>query len=437
MRSAFAAVFALAFLLAFLTRTPDARAGEPEPVVFPVRIDTIKIEGLTRSIPKVVRRELGFTEGDVITKEQLDFAITRLWNTTIFAQVKGEVVRDGAGRHVALFEIEDRWTLNVLFSFGSGGSANYFRVGAFDNNLAGRFLELQGQYENFDGFHGGQMIFRNPRLFDQRLELSVHVERLVRPRPGFSDQKSQAIVEVLKLAMADRLRFGLRVSGFADRFLAPLDPPSYYPLPTETLLLEPRFRIGRIDTVRLRQTGTSLEVRPGVGFTTSDVASRYTSMTGEVLSFIMVGERLNFGFRARAATMSEVPEHLQMYAGGLDLIRGLPDNYVRTNVMALANVEARLVAFDSTWVALMPAVFADAIAARGTDGTARTTASVGAGLRILIPKFVGSGLRADLAIPLHANFERAASVGKPFNSPPVQRADVLSLQPSFGVYQFF
>ena len=125
-------VLALAMVVIFFVR--EARAGATE---FPVVVDAIRIEGLIRTDEHVVRRELGFTEGDVVTREAFDLAVTRLWNTTIFARVEGDVVLEN-GRRVVVVRLEDRWTLNPLFRFGSGGDALFFRVGAADNNIAGR-----------------------------------------------------------------------------------------------------------------------------------------------------------------------------------------------------------------------------------------------------------------------------------------------------------
>ncbi len=408
--------------------------------VFPARVDVIRIEGLVRTEPYVVRRELGFVEGDVVTKERLDLAVTRLWNTSIFARVEGEVVRetDARGdRVVAVLRLEDRWTLNPLFRFGSGGDASFFRIGAADNNIAGRFLELQAQYEYFDGFHGGQAIFRNPRLFDRRVELAVQVDRLVRPRWGFSDQRTQAVVEVNGLFLSDRLRIGARTSAFANRFLAPLEGPRFYPEATETAVLEPTLRVGRIDTVRIRQRGGSLEVRPAFGATTSEVRDTYAGFTFEALGFLMLGERWNLAGRLRAAGLTRVPPHLMLYAGGLDLLRGFPDNYVRTNALALANVELRFTAFDSTWIALVPTAFVDAAAFRQPTGAQASAVAVGAGLRVLVPKFVGTGLRVDVALPVHAEARAVREPDQGRFGPVTPVADVGSAQPSFGVFQFF
>ncbi len=400
--------------------TPAPRAHEslspPEPgedvVELPAKIDAVVVNGLTRTKAVVVHRELGFAAGDTITREQLDLAVTRLWNTTIFAHVTARVVRGRAGQVLAVFDLEDRWTLNPLLGYGAGGSAFYFRVGAADNNVAGRFLEAQAQYQYFDGFHGGQMILRDPRTFNRRIETTFQLERLVRPRPEFSDQRTLARVEMATLVNDDSLRLGMRVDGFMDRFLPPLDPPSNLPAATNSVLIEPNIRFGRVDTVRLMQKGGSVELRQGFGITDSEIAPTYTQTTVEALRFVTIGSRINLALRARLANISHVPPHLRLYVGGLDLLRGYQDNFVRTNGYMLYNAELRYVVYDSTWVAFMPVAFTDGNLSQDSP---HALFSAGVGIRVLVPKFVGTGLRADLAIP--------------FDNP--------HAEPNFGVYQFF
>jgi hypothetical protein len=424
-------VLVLVLVLALALAPRAAHAADPAPL--PARIDVIRIEGLVRTKDFVVRRELGFTEGDILTRETFDLAVARLWNTTIFAHVEARVVRED-GRTVVVLVLEDRWTLNPLFGFGSGGNAYYFRVGAADNNVAGRFLEIQAQYQNYDGsYHGGQAVFHDARLAGERMDLYVEAERLVRPRPGFSDQRTQLQVEVDRLFDRDRFRVGLRASAFADRFLAPLDGPPFYPNETNTLLFEPSLRVGRVDTVRLRFTGASLELRPGLGVSDDD----YAGATLETLAFAMLGDRWNLAARVRLAGVSHVPAHLELYAGGLDLFRGFPDNYVRTDAFALVNTEIRFVAFDSTWIALMPVVFADGIAARAPSGPPGTALAAGAGLRVLVPKFVGTGLRADVGVPLQTSLRPVGPEEQARFGPATPIARTGGLEPSFGVYQFF
>ena len=63
-------------------------------------------------------------------------------------------------------------------------------------------------------------------------------------------------------------------------------------------------------------------------------------MTLEGLGFLMAGERWNFAARFRAAGISLVPAHLELFAGRLELVRGFPDNFVRTRSKARQPQEA-------------------------------------------------------------------------------------------------
>jgi hypothetical protein len=64
----------------------------------------------------------------------------------------------------------------------------------------------------------------------------------------------------------------------------------------------------------------------------------------------------------------------------------------------------------------MPTGFVDGMVWRTEEGARRGALSGGLGVRFLIPKFVGTGLRLDAAVPVESPFK---------------------VSPSFGVYQFF
>jgi hypothetical protein len=103
------------------------------------------------------------------------------------------------------------------------------------------------------------------------------------------------------------------------------------------------------------------------------------------------------------------PAELQYHLGGLDLVRGYTDSLVRTHRYALANLELRAIAFDSTWFALGFGVFVDGAVAE--DEGLRPLLSVGGGVRLLVPRFVRTGIRADFALTLAGKVEPGISLG--------------------------
>jgi hypothetical protein len=272
-------------------------------------------------------------------------------------------------------------------------------------------------YERFGSFNGGQVWWRNPRAFGTRLDLLVQADRLVRPRPGFVLARSRGRVDINALAWSDRLRYGVRVDAFADRFIEPSLGKPQLPDELEGCYVEPGVRVGRVDTVRLRMVGGSVEIRPGAGMTTLAQRDKYGQANLEARGFVMAASHWNFAARLTAGATTGVPAQLRYFLGGLDLIRGYPDNYIRTSKYAVGNVEVRFVAFDSKYIAFMPIVFTDAAVAESEAVSGAVGAwSAGVGLRALVPYFVNTGLRADLGFPLTGD-----------DTP----------RPTIGVFQFF
>ncbi len=400
---------------AFAEETAPLPAEATETVQFPVRIDRIEVHGLKRTHLYVVLRELPFKAGQLIDEATWKFAATRLWNVTLFNQVHARIERvSKSGEVVAHFDVEENWTLNPLFSFAAGGNAAWLRVGASDNNLAGRFLEMGAQYERFGAYNGFQAWVRDPRFLNRRLDWVVIVDRLVRPRPDFADRRLRMGSEVNGLAWNDRLRLTAKVEALYD-VLLPLDsrPDDAPPLPADapqpppersawSILTEWGARLGRVDTVRVRQQGVSLEVRQTVVATLDAQKSGFAQGWLELLALQTLGDRWNLAGRFQMGTQGDAPDYLNFYLGGLTVVRGYVDNFVRTHRYALFNAEARYVAYDSSWIALVAAGFVDGAVAERVAGGVRPMLASGAGMRFLLPWMVKTGLRVDVAVPLLA-----------------------------------
>ena len=377
---------------------------------WPQQIDSVEVKGISWTKEFVVLRELPWRGGDTVTLEAWELGTTRLWNTELFSRIESKV-ETRAGKHVAVYELEERFSLNPLFSFGIGGGRWWFRVGANDVNWFGRYLEWGVRYERFDLYNGGQGWLRDPRLFGKRLMGLIQLDYLFRPRPEYVRRRLGGTAEVSG-ELNDVTRTGLKLEVFRDEYLDPLEGAPVLPPMLLAGQLTSFVRMGRVDIVRLRQTGWSFEVRETLGVASSGL---YAQAGFELLWFKLLGERFNLAVRAQGGLSSDAPTELQFYLGGLDLIRGYADSLIRTQRFALANLEARAVLFDSMWFAVMIAAFADG--ALADDGHVVTPLlSVGGGLRLLVPRLVKTGVRADVAVTL---------TGRP--APGF----------SFGVYQFF
>lgn len=422
----------LCSVLALATSEAQARRRYARPplhetvnATLPVVVEHIEILGLTRTDPEVVFRELPFDVGQRVEQEAWDFAITRLWNLDIFTKVGADIVRRD-GKVIAIFTLEERWTLNPLFAFGAGSGVAWIRGGATDTNLLGRFVEVGAQYQRFTHFNGFQAWVRDPRFLGKHIDWLLLADQLVRPRGDFADRRLRFTTDLSWLGWRDALRLGGRVDVMRTTFI-PADgsePPANAPQDW-AVAYSLAGTLGRVDTVRIRQEGLSVEVRASLIATAPPslaLSSDFGRLWLQSVAFLSAGERWNFAARVQAGIQGAAPRQLRFYLGGLDEVRGYRDNFAATSRYAFANLETRFIALDSTWIALQPALFVDGGVAASETGSARPMLSGGGGVRILFPWMVDSGLRIDVAVPL-AN----GCAGTKSFCPDV----------SLGVYQYF
>ena len=418
-------ILALALILALLTGRaalaqpaldppplpvePTPTHAEPCPRQWPVMIAARSIAGLWRTEQDIVTAELPWQPGALVDHAAWKLGEARLWNLGLFSRVEQRLVCEG-GQVRAELTLEERWTINPLFSFQAltqrrarpGETSTWWTLGASEINLGGRHIELAGLYSEFNGLPGGLIYTRLYNLGRRRIDAVVQLERLVRPRPGFDDQRTLLRGEVTRLLHSDRLRLALGLVLQHNLLEPNIDSPQQPAGEARTALAELGLRLGRVDVARIRQVGRSLELRPGLAW--SDLAGRGAQVHAQLwlhaLAYLAPGERWNLALRLQLAAQTQAPEHLQWYLGGLYEVRGVRDSYARGRAYALVNAEARWTLYDSTWLAVVPTLFADAAALRDSDRGPLLLASAGAGVRLLAPRFVRTGLRLDLAQPL-------------------------------------
>jgi outer membrane protein assembly factor BamA len=410
---------------------PDGGTPAYPTVELPARVDAIEVHNLWITREFVVRRELPFKEGDVVTAAQWELARARLGNTELFSKVE-LALQDREGEHVAVITVEDRFTLNPLFSFGVGGGQFWVRAGADDVNLIGRFIELGLRYERFGDYNGFQAWVRDPRLLGKRLDGLLLGEWLFRPRPTYLLRRLSLRGEVYGESGAGNVRVGVFAQGVNDESFPIMGSAEAPPPYSRALQLGAMFRVGRVDLERIQLRGYALEVWPSVWATTDVDHRTYFQLFAQAVHYTTFGKRWNLAFRAQVGMAPGARVQDRYYLGGLDPgtpptssmlpyasgIRGYDDGFVRTEYYASFNGEVRFTVFDFMWLALMPAVFVDAAAAVPESGRGVVPMlSGGFGIRLLSPRLVRTGVRLDLAVPLVGT--------RVFPSP------------SFGVYQFF
>lgn len=425
---------AAAVLVAVILCAPATAGGQVTGAgaeSFSGRVDQLEISGLWRTEEQIVRNELGWSVPGTVDAATWKLGIARLWNCGLFSKVAAHL-ETRAGRQIAVVELEERWTINPLFSFQivkqrNGPGSTWWSAGVSDLNVGGKFVEAAATYEQFNGQAGGLAFVRAHRFLGRRMDATVQWESLVRPRIGFADRRQRLRFEVNQLAMDDELRFGGRLDLQRDGIFDAGDGDPHLPASSRAAVVDVGARYGRIDVVRIRQTGTSMELRGAAGLDQPDggSAALYGHAWAQVLWFSAVGDRWNLAGRLQTAVQTQAPPQMQFFLGGLSEVRGVRDSYLRGDRYAFANVEARWTFLDSTWLAVVPTVFVDAAVARDAERGNVALATCGGGARFLVPRFVRTGLRADVAFPI---------VGGACGS---VTSHLQCAAASFGVFQFF
>jgi outer membrane protein assembly factor BamA len=374
---------------------------------WPKQIDRIEIHGNRWTMERVVKRELAFTAPGLVTEEQWKLSFARLWNTGVFSEVQ-LLIENRGGEIVAVVGLEERITLNPLLSFGVGGGTWWFRVGACDMNFLGTYLEWGARYERFDIFNGAQAWFRDPRLFGLRLDGLAQFDFLIRPRPQYVRRRLSGTIHLAGELSEQTLLYG-NVQVYRDEYFAPKEGEAALPQNLIAGQGALGLTLGRVDNIRLLQKGWTVNTRATLAITDDPNMPVVTQLFMELFWFVPFGDRLVFSLRGQAGLSSLAPAELQFYLGGLDLVRGYEDSVVRTHRYALLNLELRAILFDSSWFALGAAVFADAAIAE--EEGLKPLLSVGGGIRLLVPRFVRTGIRADFALTLAGQIAPGVSLG--------------------------
>jgi outer membrane protein assembly factor BamA len=392
-------------------------------------VEDIHIEGIRRTKPFVVERELEFNLGDPLRHEDLEESMRRLRNLGIFSTASYEAYGTGVTVSVA-----ERWTTIPIFKFNQGGGLTQLIVGAFDVNTLGRYLEFGAQFERLGRANSGVLWFRDPRFLNQRLWFGADLWRINRTQllydeageveGGFLLSRSMASF-ALEKEHTTRFTSGMHMRFLDDAFsmnYLPADvlaaqPEEALPPAGRSLVLGASVAFGRLDFDSFLVDGllwsNTLDVAPQAG--PFDIG--FLTGTGELTYFRTLAWRSTFGARLLyGATNTRAEQHL-FYVGGLDRIRGFADGRFRGRRHVTGNAEYRIPSFDRPALVIQHVAFVDAT--RTGDhllDNAQSAAGAGLGLRILSPRIYRLTLRFDYAFSV------------------VNRADAAF---SFGAQQFF
>jgi outer membrane protein insertion porin family len=185
-----------------------------------VFIERIDIVGNTRTIDRVIRREMRVSEGDAFNRVLLDRSRQRIQSLGFFESVEVEET-DGSSpdRSVVTVTVEEQSTGELAFAAGYSSSENFL----FDASITERNLRGRGQFLRLRASTSSQrqqvdLRFTEPRFMGRELAAGFDLYSL---RTDFLSQSSfenQSTGMGLRLSfpIADRTSLGLTYSLIQD-----------------------------------------------------------------------------------------------------------------------------------------------------------------------------------------------------------------------------
>ncbi|MDH5693628.1 MAG: BamA/TamA family outer membrane protein, partial [Gammaproteobacteria bacterium] len=392
----------------------------------------ITLVGLQRTKPKVVLREITFSEGDWIPADAIKESVQNLKNLELFSEVRPYLELQADKSVHIRFELAEKWTTIPYLSYAEGGGTVHIRGGAYDINVFGKYIELGAEYESLNGTGSGFLWYRNPRLFNQRLNLLVVAGTHARPRKIYKEgveqyrfgQEQEEGYFILKKEFSRDFTLGLsyRISSdmFSDlkpdkeeagRFSEQLNYNERYEAQSYTFIAA----YGKLDFDSFLVKGR--EYRLDIVSSRSDTGNlNYTQFISENKFFYPLRWHSNLASRLIVSTIDTNSLFRNNYVGGLTHVRGYYDGQFLGSSYWLANLEYRVPSMNNSWVVLQHIFFVDVAQVRDRFreldlSGEQTYSSVGLGIRFIIPKIYRFNGRLDIAFPNSKTGASGISIG--------------------------
>ncbi len=400
-----------------------------------IQVSSILIIGNYKTQTYVVERELGLNKHDKYCRDEIDAKILAVERLSLFADVEFDILRALDEKSFTLnVKVTEKWTTIPVLKFNSGGGVSQYTVGVYDPNIFGKYIESGFQYENLGGANSGVVWFKNPRLFNEVQGIDLQYWNTKRIRIKYDQEKNRPII--LKGFLQERekvyadyfremypgttARASLEYNDdnfstdlLPDSVLEAMSPLVELPPPTKFLISKVGLEFGQIDGKPQMLSGKLIGLYFGYAHSVNNQSKAFTLADFSLQFFKVLDPRWQFAQRVTAGVTATKVLQYWYYLGGLDRIRGFADNRFAGSQFFLSNTEIRTLIFETPSILLQAVGFLDfaAVGDRAEDLRNLKAASVGTGVRLILPKFYRFVVRIDYAQPILNNDTNNLSLG--------------------------
>jgi len=375
-----------------------------------IKIDSISIRKNWRTKERIILRELGINAGDSVSTEQIQTAISKIWNIGNFAKVNYRIDTLRDERLLLKVYAQDAFTIMPILSFTGNRNEYLLTLGISDKNFLGRNigLDLAGsfgtnaQYAKVNIDIPRQLLYRNMTLHGsfvlgeaQNYRYSNEVKT-----SGIAYLQKQASFSIGNPYHTDyyyTFSPNLGISYLSQRtdstLLAP-GVPSSGNYQINYLGISTSESIGMINRIRNQQDGRLLSAGIGVGIGMDSESPEYVSMglSGIYSKLLSKVVELDAGF-STAYTTAKLPSLINYLGPGQ--VKGILSGERSGQSIYSALASANFTYINRDWFALDQSFFANI--GNATDvylNLFKTSPlfSVGSRVRIVIPMIPWLGI---------------------------------------------
>ena len=397
-----------------------------------IYLKDIVIYGNVRTNKMVIITELGFKSKRQVSLKQIEEGIRNLRNTSLFSKIEYHLQERTEGQ-ILIIDVEERWTTIPIFKLSSGGGVRQITLGVYNPNLFGKYIEAGFQYERLEDTNSGVAWFKQPSLFGRRKGIDLQVWKTNRLRTKYVQDAEEPVIETGFLQSRDKIYLGydrLLSGPFVGHLFYEYNNDSFSDEFTSDEVKAIISESGLPPSSRFHFLGASLDVDRInyydylVDGSLLTASFRYAiSATKEIDDFVQGDFAFkyyktlysNSTFAQQLLAGSTTTDVLQywFYLGGLDRIRGFSDDRFAGRYFWLSNTEFRHPIWQKDWFVLQPIGFLDLVSTSETFNQLNVIdgASVGIGLRLILPKIYRFVFRIDYAHPIKKEDDMRISFG--------------------------
>jgi outer membrane protein insertion porin family len=295
-----------------------------------VYINDVRISGNTRTIDRVVRREIYLSHGDLYSQTDMDDSIGSLKRTSYFEDVQIEEKRVANDKIDLIVHVKEASTGAIGGGIGYGSSDGLLlNANLSDSNIFGSGLKASVDVERSDKELTGRISLTNPRVWDSLYSLSGSVYSqdsdyydYDEKRVGFSLTAGRKLGRYFHASLGYILEDS-EYEDFSDFWK------NYYPNGYSALKssIVPSISFNNTDDYYLPRKGISASL--GVEIAGLGGDSKFTKTTAKFSYFYGLEDVIDYDlilrYRIKAQHVTdngELPPGEKIYMGGISTIRG-------------------------------------------------------------------------------------------------------------------